>query len=248
MSQTNSKFYNFWYRTWENIDKNYLEVIAITSRAKGKNTSLGKPYGVGKSSLALWLSYIFHYWERYGYNDMEDMDTEDLVVWNTVLKRMTYDKLELIPWSVRRERIPALVWDDVQNTAPALQHVPKEDKVISSHLTTSRTSMSLLIMTMPSLSSISKPFRELANYEVIVYQRGKYEVQYIEVRKDFYDPYHDKARMILLDEGEFEPVPRSIYRQYLAWREAERRRVLKRYMNTELEKKYGVIEVPVDSI
>ena len=239
MSRAMDKYSDYWGRVYDNIASNFLEVTAITSLAQGKYLSLSKPFGVGKSSLALWISYILHYWERYGLVKQGEMDYGDEEVWWLVLKHMTYDKLELLKWASRSERIPALIWDDVQNTAPSVASVPEVDKYIASYLTTARTSIANIIMTMPSLDSISRPFRQIVNYEIIVYDRGKYEIQFIKTRKRYRNPYKDWKRLLLLEQGEFPEAPSWVYKEYLDWRETERRRVITEYMS-RVEKRLGV--------
>lgn len=239
---------DYWARIWSNVHDNFLEFTAVTSKAQGKYTSMAKGFGVGKSSLALWVSFILHYWEVYGVVPVAEMDTEDREIWSLVLERMTYDKLELIDWATRYERIPALIWDDAQMTAPSVGSIPEIDRFIASFLTTARTSIANVIMTMPELSSISKPFRQLVDYEMIVYDRGRYELQFIQTRKKFRNPYEDMKRMILLDTGEYDPPPEWVYKRYLEWRERERRRVIRRYLEQRrrmLERQGLEIDVPV---
>ena len=231
-----SHILDYWARCYDNIVGDFLEVTAITSLAQGKYTSLSKPFGVGKSSLALWISYILHYLATYGWMDLNDIDMEDRFIWLEVLKHMTYDKLEVMKWASGQKRIPALIWDDVQNTAPNVASVPEIDKYVASFITTARTSIANLIMTMPSLDSVSRPFKSIVNYEIIVYDRGRYELQFIKTRKVFKDPYKDWKRMILVEKGRFSKPPDWVYKQYLEWREAERRRVSSRYAKAFFKK------------
>ena len=218
---------DYWRRAWDNIKNDYLEVTAVTSIAKGLHKgSQYRPFGVGKSTFALKISYVLHYWSLYGYGLIHEVDKENREVWKLVLKHMTYNKRELIQWASGYDRIPALIWDDVQATAPSVQSVPELDKYLASYLTTSRTSLANIIMTMPSLDSISKPFRQIVNYEAIVFDRGVYELHFIKTRKKFRDPYRNWRRMWILEDGHFTQPPEWVYREYSQWRENERRRVM----------------------
>lgn len=227
---------DYWERIIDNVKgittkEGSLEFTAITSLAKGKHASIEKSFGVGKSSLALWISYVLHYVYEYDLKSDEQVeDLEDKTIWDKVLEHMTYDKEELVDFASRvGERIPAVIWDDAQVTAPALRFPSQIDYMIANFLTTSRTSVANIIMTMPELGQLSKPFRRLVNYEVIVPRQGVYEVQFIQTRKIFKRPYEDMKRMIFLTEGTYEPVPDSIYKRYLKWREKERRRILAKH-------------------
>jgi hypothetical protein len=114
------------YWIFKAIDEDYLLFLAITSQAQGKLKSDSIPYGMGKSTLALWISYMTYkrILERRG-DDVESYEGK-MRVWDIV-----FDNLFLIPYKLDRyvfrlgdkkpplviyNRIPLVVWDDMQET------------------------------------------------------------------------------------------------------------------------------------
>jgi len=87
-------------------------------------------------------------------------------------------------------------------------------------------------MTAPNINSISSPLRKLVLFEVIVAERGKYEVQKIVYHKNFRRPLEDIGRLEYLHEGEFSPLPEDILKRYQEWRVKEK---LKLYPALETE-------------
>ena len=90
------------------IEHDYFIPILVSSQTQGKFKSLNLPFGMGKSSLSLWLSYLLH--------------NQD---WDAVFDHLYYYPSDVVRALIPMEedspkaRIPCLVWDDVQATAPA---------------------------------------------------------------------------------------------------------------------------------
>jgi hypothetical protein len=190
----------------EAISENYLMTVLVTSFVQGKLKSRNLPFGLGKTTLALWLSYYLN-----GNN------------WDTVFERLTYNPFALgkllKPGSARKN---CVVWDDVQATAPAEQGVPRSIRRLSNFLSTERPEIASLIMTAPNISLISSPIRKLILFEVIVSERGRYEVQKISYFKNFRQPLIDLARLTYLEEScaedPFLPLPPEVMQRYNEWR------------------------------
>jgi len=190
----------------EAINHDYLITVLVTSYTKAKVKTQNLPFGVGKTTLAFWLSYFMN-----GKN------------WDTVFERCAYNPYGLAkmlePGSVRKQ---AVLYEDVQATAPAEQGVPKAIRRLANFLSTQRPEIACLLMTAPNISMISSPLRKLVIFEVIVSERGHYEVQKISYHKNFKDPLRDMARLEYLEETvkdePFDPLPPDIMERYNKWR------------------------------
>ena len=190
----------------EAISKDYLITVLVTSYTKAKVKTQNLPFGVGKTTLAFWLSYFMN-----GKN------------WDLVFERCAYNPYGLAkmlkPGSERKQ---AVLYEDVQATAPAEQGVPKAIRRLANFLSTQRPEVACLLMTAPNISMISSPLRKLVIFEVIVSERGHYEVQKISYHKNFKDPLHDLAKLEYLEETvreePFDPLPPDIMQRYTKWR------------------------------
>jgi hypothetical protein len=190
----------------EAINENYLMTVLVTSFVQGKLKSRNLPFGLGKTTLGLWLSYYLN-----GNN------------WDTVFERLVYNPFALgkvlKPGSARKN---CVVFDDVQATCPSEQGVPRAVRRLSNFLSSERPELASLIMTAPNISLISSPLRKLILFEVIVSERGRYEVQKISYFKNFKQPLVDLARLTYLEEScaeePFPPLPPDIMERYNKWR------------------------------
>ncbi len=203
-----------------NIYDNYLEVTAITSRTRGKIRSVQRPFGVGKSTLAFELSYLLHYISEYGLESISSMEHKDMKIWYLVFDHAVYSLdgvVELITYA--DERIPCIVWDDAQLTAPAVTHISQKLREKIMYISAARLKLANLILTAPSISELAKPLRKLVSYELIVPFRGKYEIQKYTRRKNFYRPTDDYERLIYFGDGSFPPLPPEVQEMYDKWRE-----------------------------
>jgi hypothetical protein len=147
--------------------------------------------------------------------------------WDTVFERLAYNPFALgkllKPGSTRKN---CVVWDDVQATAPAEQGVPKAIRRLANFLSTERPEVACLIFTTPNINQISSPLRKLVNFEVIVSERGLYEVHKIMYRKNFKKPLVDLSRLEYMEELDqtcpFPPLSQTNQERYDAWRVKEK--------------------------
>jgi hypothetical protein len=73
-------------------------------------------------------------------------------------------------------------------------------------------------MTASNINAIAAPLRKLVIFEVIVTERGHYEIQKIAYHKNFKQPLLDLARLDYMQEGAFPELPREVYERYEQWR------------------------------
>jgi hypothetical protein len=118
----------------------------------------------------------------------------------------------------QENRLPCLVIDDVERSAPAYQHIPSDLRESIEYLNIVRPYVSNIIMTAPSISHIAKPLRGLVHYEVIIPRRGYYEVQLYAKSRDFDYPIEDRYRMIYLTTNTFPKMPENVEEKYLKMR------------------------------
>lgn len=217
-----------WLRMAENINSDFLEFFLITSQAAGLEESVGRPFGMGKSTLAIWMAYRAWAYHKNLLKFEKDPATGDLALVELATEQQRLDLMRHIVtnytvWHIdtliekiqkTTDFIPAIVWDDVQDSAPALQHVPEHIVVKIGYLTRVRQRVANLILTAPSISEIAKPLRRCITWEIIVPQRGVYEVQFLLKRRDFYKPTEDKLRMWYETTGYFDPLPEQIDKLY----------------------------------
>lgn len=218
-----------------NLYEDFMELTAITSRVRAYLKSEQRPFGAGKSTLAFQLSYMLHYIDEYGLESLYSIEPMDMRIWDRVFQHAVYtidDLVEMLLSTSLGDRIPCIVWDDAQLTAPAVNVIPPELKEKINFLTTARPYVANIIMTAPSLKDLARPLREKIKYEVIVPRRGVYEVQMIERRKNYYRPTLDLDRLIFVGIGSYPPLPKPIQERYNQWRDSE----LKKYMAKKLGK------------
>jgi len=217
-----------WRRLFQNIDEEYMEVFIVTSQASGALKSEGRQFGVGKSTLAIWIAYrAFAYAQGkvridWGRKTIVDESSEDEMVElmkhiidNYVVWTLD-DFLSLI--ASADARIPAVLWDDVQLDCPAWSHIPKEKREKIERLSVARQMVANIILTAPAISEIAKPLRKYISWEVIVPRRGVYEIQFISKSRNFRNPYTDKARLLYDTAGAFEPLPEEVMEYYISKR------------------------------
>lgn len=183
------------------INKNYLITLLITSQTQAKVKSQNLPFGLGKTSLEFWLSYY-----------MNDRN------WETVFSYLAgnpYDIIKFLePGSPRKN---AVAWDAVQATAPAEQGVPRVIRRLASYVSDTKAEVACLLMSASNINAISAPLRKLVIFEVIVAERGYYEIQKITYHKNFKQPLLDLSKLEYLEEGTFPELPPEVYERYLKW-------------------------------
>ena len=176
---------------------------------------------MGKTTLCLKLSYILH---------GGDPGWEDKATWDEVFDHTRYypSKLMklLVPNEDKRPKVPCAVWDATQMTAPADSSVPKVIRKLASNLTENRPECSVLIMNAPNINAISAPLRRLVAFEIIVWERGHYEVQQIIYHKNFKNPLQDLMNLVFIEGDEnttvFDPLPHWVQQRYDLWRAKEK--------------------------
>lgn len=232
------------YYLSEALSHDYFVPLIVTSMTKGKFKSMNLPFGLGKTTLALWISYVLH--------------GKD---WDKTFADLTYYPSEmvdiLVPNKDGLEKRPAVVADDLQLTCPADVSVPRVVRRLAGYLSTNRPEVSVLIMTAPNISSIAAPLRRLVAFELIVWERGHYEVQQIVYHKNFRNPLQDLMNLQFVEgksgDGEdattFDPLPTEILQRYNTWR-AEKKAPYAAELKKELlnyERKRGMEEAPTEA-
>lgn len=193
------------------LKNDFFFAILITSQSQGKKKSMNLPFGLGKTTLAMWISYVLH-----GQN------------WDGVFNDMFYYPSKLAkaikadPNKPEDQKLPNAIWDDVQMMAPAENVVPRPIRNLAGLLSTKRPECSVLTMTAPNILSIAAPLRKLVVFELIVWERSHYEVQRISFRKNFKNPYQDLMDLSFIEGDDlttrFDPLPPEIQTRYNKWR------------------------------
>lgn len=191
----------------EAITEDYLLCILISSYTQAKKKTHNLPFGIGKTTLAIHLSKHMN------------QKSYDWVLDNAI----DYD-----PYNVckklkpSRERLNCEVYDDVQATAPASQGVPRAIRRMANFISTERPELACLLMTAPNMNSVASPLRKLVVFEVIVVERGQYEVQKISYHKNYKNPLIDLSKLEYMEElsndNPFPKLPHDIEEKYKAWR------------------------------
>lgn len=184
------------------IKNNFLLTVLITSQTQGKRKSANLPFGLGKTTLMFWLAYYMN-----GQN------------WDKVFEFLCgnpYDVVSLL--EPGRPRVRAACWDAVQMTAPAEQGVPRVIRKLSSYISDTRPEMACLLMTASNMNSICAPLRKLVVFEVIIAERGEYEIQKIKYHKNYKQPLMDLSNLEYLEEGTFPKLPDFVSERYEQWR------------------------------
>lgn len=207
----------------EAITEDYLLCLLISSYTQAKKKTHNLPFGIGKTTLSMHLA-----------KDM-NQKSYDWILENAMDYNPYQVALKLEPG---RERLNANVWDDVQSTAPATQGVPRAIRRLANFITTERPELACLIMNAPNMNSISSPLRKLVVFEIIVVERGLYEVQKISYHKNFRNPLQDLSKLEYMEElcsdAPFPPLPKDIEMKYKAWR-VKQKLLLYPGLLTELE-------------
>ena len=218
------------------IASNQLVICAVTSNTQASFESDGIPFGAGKSTLALELSYRFNHFdpETRRYYDV-GLDRNDERNWETVKKHSYYYPSKLLKAVHKAEDEKVLIqcalWDDVQYTAPARAGTSPALEELVGDLTTERPTIRILILTCPNILGISSIVRSIVQFEIIVYARGRFEVQRVMYRKNFRNPRKDLMRLDYVsgedptekEETDFDALPSSMQTWYDNWRKDEKR-------------------------
>lgn len=199
----------------EAIADNYLITVAITSYTQAKHVSANLPFGLGKTTIAMKLCYLL----MGGNPDFNDME-----IWEKVFGIMAYQPLQvtelLNPESKIRKN--CMLWDDTQLTAPASSSVPIAIRKLANYISCDRPEVACIFLTCPNLNSIASPLRKLVNFEIIVSERGLFEVHKLSYYKDFNRPLQDRMHFDYVDEinrdEPFTALIPEVQNRYDAWR------------------------------
>jgi hypothetical protein len=194
-----------WEYIVEATTKNYLIVVAVTSYTQAKWQTANLPFGLGKTTLVLDLQYVLC---GGSWNDLIN-NTSDQRVWEKVNKLIKYNPYDLgLILEPGIARLPGCIWDDVQATAPASSSVPIPLRKLANFISTERPECPIIFFTTPNVNQIAAPLRKLINFEIIISERGFYEVHKISYYKDFNNPLQDKMHFDYVDEIPMkEPFP-----------------------------------------
>lgn len=233
------------------IKDNFLMVGLVTSHTQARVKSMNLPYGLGKTTFGMWTSYVTN--AVSGTYDPEKPDlhspfdkTDPVVLrnWDIVFELMVYNVYDcavMIEPGSKRKKLG--LWDDVAFTAPAERGVPTSLYKFKGYVTTTRPELACLLMTASNRNEIAAPLRKLVLLEIIIAERGYYEVQKVQFYKNYRNPEIDKAKLVYLEEGTFPRLPDFVEARYNAWRIAEKRRI---YPDMKLRlRKFVQIKEPV---
>jgi hypothetical protein len=215
-----------WQYIVEAVTQNYLIVAAITSYTQAKWQTANLPFGLGKTTLALDLMYVLCGGK---WDDLVN-GTSEQKIWDKVNALINYDPYSLAKLlEPGRDRIDGTVFDDVQATAPSSSSVPIPIRKLANFISTERPECPIIFFTTPNLNYISAPLRKLVNFEIIISERGFYEVHKISYYKDFNNPLQDKMHFDYVDEIPMkEPFPALCSTEQLwydSWRTEHKRQL-----------------------
>lgn len=204
----------------------YLICILITSASEGRQASLGIDYGVGKSTLMLYIMYVFV--DKFGKCQTEQEK------WDRI-----FSMLYAFPWELEQfyytapTRCPGepifIAVDDLQRSFGKDRSKDNYIRSLANRLTTARQQAPVFIASAPDIGEIAYPFRFKFNFEIKVPKRGEYEVQRLKKWTDFQNPYVTRVTMPKTDwkPGVFPKLSdlnKEAEDRYKAWRtEANRR-------------------------
>jgi len=201
------------------LNNDYLIVALVSSRTQARFQSVGLPYGLGKSTLMLQLAYTIDGGGRNG-REYEDAHSP---VWNEVFANLFYNPSDIVRLLVPqpgKKVIPkaCICWDAVQAYAGMEQNVSPVIRKLAGYLSEVRPEVKIILMSAPSINDISKPLRNLVAFELIVFERGKYEVQQIKQLKNFKNPRDDLIKLRFVEGTDrhtaFGPLPAEVQSRY----------------------------------
>jgi len=228
------------------IRDSYLIVCLVSSHTQGRIKSLNLPYGLGKTTFAMWASYItnavpgtypppklLHKDPSKFRRIMEMYNPYDLTIsevsmnWDKVFSQLVYNIVDcarlIRPGTGIRRKMG--VWDDVAATAPAERGVPSIIYKLKGYITTARPEIACLMLTASNRNEIVAPIRRLVVIEIIIAERGVYEVQRVKYYKNFRNPNVDISRLDYMEESIFPPLPKAVQIRYDAWRVKEKLKI-----------------------
>lgn len=221
------------------IDEDYLLFIGVTSQAQGKMRAVGLPFGMGKSTLALWLNY-------YVYKilfDRLNRDTESydglMRIWDCVFENLFLEPRELDqyvfgprpvepPIVLEGDAIPIVAWDDMQETVGKHNRYDPYLKDLAFRFTKGREWVKVVVGTFPMLDALFKWYRVLFHMELIIPRRGTFEFQRTLYTRKFLDWEKTVATAWYESEGKrfgFPDLPPEVRRHYRRWVKKQHARI-----------------------
>jgi hypothetical protein len=154
-----------------------------------------------------------------GYSVYEDWDKVlAATVFNlsSVVQRMEDGKPERWPTTNGlHSRVPFLLWDDFGvgggNKAES-QHSFAWD-VFKGSFDCLGTSIGVLLLTMVSAGEATAQLQGKYNIEVFVNKKGKYKYDKVQWLQD-YSGFNTKMKKEWIENGEFDPIPMNVYKEY----------------------------------
>jgi len=194
----------------------HLLPIILTSQAEGAMQSTGWPYGEGKSTLAMILEKKF-YMDFCGY---DEWTAEQMVRDNFGYTWGHYRKV--IRKGMYEQRVVAYVQDDLQEIAGKDLSHNKGIQWTAKTLTTKRPYLGIFIATATQLGDLAAAWRKPWMFEFKVYERGKYEVQFIKTKTKFSDPENPYKLLDLKNVppvlGDFPKLSGELWEWYTSFR------------------------------
>lgn len=219
------------------ISNDKLVIVAVTSNTQARHESDDTPYGAGKTTLALKLSFRYHHYDveqRRFYG--EGLDMADIRNWKGVFEDLFYYPYKILRslnavGKGEKQPMAMAVWDDTQYTAGRQIGTPVVVSNLISRLTTSRPEVKVLVLTTPNINDLSSALRSIVGYEMIVFARGEFEVQKIKHYKNFKNPSKDHTRLEYMEGQDnrelglpaaFTPLAQPVMDYYNTWRAKEK--------------------------
>lgn len=230
-----------------------LVFCIVTSNTRGKYENEGTAFGASKTTIAMQLARHYnHYEPDYNGGDFTDFGErawDKTEGWDVLFGDWTPEEPEkstralwYYPHQVLNslekaeatgQRIKAGVWDGVQFSAGAKHGTEAKLVDMVGDLTEERPSLAIMFMTAPNILSIAAPLRPLVKYELIAFERGLFEVQQVNIQKDFKNPSRDRQRLkplqgidreeakelgVDIEDYRIPALPQPIQEKYDAWR------------------------------
>ncbi len=242
------------------IDENYLIFIAITSQVQGKIKSDSLPFGPGKSTLELWLAYaIYKRILETHYKEIIDTYEQTNKVWDIVFENLFMQPKEIDQYVFRgpkthpppilvNDRIPLVLWDDVQETVGKDNMFDPYLKRLAFRFTKGRDWFNVLIGSMPMVEDLFVWYRRLFHMEIIIPTRGRFEFQRTVFARKF--ERWDDATPRAWYESEskamfgYPPLPPEIQARYNKWVKEQHAKLDKKRWKQSEEEEEKPLEPP----
>jgi len=204
------------------VFENYYFSYLVTSFTQGRvMNELQFQYGMGKTTTAMFFSALINS-KLFPYNIMlwtagKWMPNNRL--WDIVMDRdhLTFNIIgayRMITPSTPPIKLRHKLWDDVALTAPKSSSTDHVAKALRGKLTAARPTVSIFGMTTASRNEISSVLRAAPLFEIIMSQRGYFEIQKVRRQKNFRDPEKDFSFFRYMEEGPSIELPKHIQAKY----------------------------------